>query len=86
MSRYPRLREEAATYELDSLEKKIILATEGFMTKFSESTLRDNAYRISLINMEMLKGVPVETVDQIFLITVEPRGVVLGMRNDCYKK
>ena len=42
MSRYPRVREEeAATYELNSLEKKIILATEGFMTKFSESTLRD---------------------------------------------
>ena len=41
MSGYPRVREEAATPELDSLEKKIILATEGFMTKFSESTLRD---------------------------------------------
>jgi len=33
---------EASTHidELDLLEKKIILATEGFMTKFSESTLR----------------------------------------------
>jgi hypothetical protein len=34
---------EAATCrsELDLLEKKIILATDGFTTKFSESTLRD---------------------------------------------
>jgi len=34
---------EAATriLELGLLEKKIILATEGFMTKSSESTLRD---------------------------------------------
>jgi hypothetical protein len=41
--RYPSVRAEGATSirELDSLEKKIILATEGFMTKFSESTLRD---------------------------------------------
>ena len=43
MSRYPRVKAEGATHvrELNSLEKKIILATEGFMTKFSESTLRD---------------------------------------------
>src|SRR5215469_18931563 len=43
MSRYPRVRAEGDTRirELDSLEKKITLATEGFMTKFSESTLRD---------------------------------------------
>ena len=42
MSGYPRIRTEAATptHELDLLEKKIILATEGFM-RFSESTLRD---------------------------------------------
>jgi integrase/recombinase XerD len=41
MSRYPRVRAEGSTCELDSLEKKIILATEGIMTKFYESTLRD---------------------------------------------
>ena len=43
MSGYPRIRTEASTHidELDLLQKKIILATEGFMTKFSESTLRD---------------------------------------------
>jgi len=43
MSRYPRVKADRATHvrELNSLEKKIILATEGFMTKFSESTLRD---------------------------------------------
>jgi hypothetical protein len=43
MSGYPGIRAEAATHirELNLLEKKIILATEGFMTKSSESTLRD---------------------------------------------
>ena len=43
MSGYPRIRTKAAAHirELDLLEKKIILATDGFMTKFSESTLRD---------------------------------------------
>ena len=43
MSRYPGIRAEAATriHEPDLLEKKIILATDGIMTKFSESTLRD---------------------------------------------
>jgi hypothetical protein len=43
VSGYPRVKAEGSTYvrELNSLEKKIILATEGFMTKFSESTLRD---------------------------------------------
>src|SRR5215469_18372635 len=43
MSRYPRVKAEGATHvrELNSLDKKIILATEGFTTKFSESTLRD---------------------------------------------
>jgi uncharacterized protein YihD (DUF1040 family) len=43
VSGYPRIRAEAATHirELDLLEKKIILATEGFMMKYSESTLRD---------------------------------------------
>jgi integrase/recombinase XerD len=43
VSRYPRITAEAATHirELDLLEKKIILATEGITTKFSESTLRD---------------------------------------------
>ena len=43
MSGYPRIRAEAAAHirELDLLEKKIILATEGFMTKSPESTLRD---------------------------------------------
>jgi len=43
VSGYPRIRAKAATHtrELDLLEKKIILATEGFTTKFSESTLRD---------------------------------------------
>jgi len=43
VSGYPRIRTEASTHidELDLLQKKIILATEGFMTKFSESTLRD---------------------------------------------
>ena len=43
MSRYPGVKAEGATHvrELNSLDKKIILATEGFMTKFSESTLRD---------------------------------------------
>jgi FkbM family methyltransferase len=43
VSRYPRVKAEGATHvrELNSLEKKIILATEGFMTKFSESTLRN---------------------------------------------
>src|SRR5215469_5181421 len=42
MSGYPGVRTEASTHidELDLLEKKIILATEGFMTRFSESTLR----------------------------------------------
>jgi hypothetical protein len=34
-------RKEPHMCELNSLDKKIILATEGFMTKFSESTLRD---------------------------------------------
>ena len=43
MSRCPRVKAERATrvLELNSLEKKIIFATEGFMTKYSESTLRD---------------------------------------------
>jgi len=43
VSGYPRIRAEAAAHirELDLLEKKIILATEGFMTKSPESTLRD---------------------------------------------
>src|SRR5215472_1115244 len=43
MSRYLGAKAEGATHvrELNSLEKKIILATEGFTTKFSESTLRD---------------------------------------------
>src|SRR5215472_15629281 len=43
MSKYPRVKAEGATHvrELNSLEKKIILATESFTTKFSESTLRD---------------------------------------------
>src|SRR5215469_2542669 len=43
MSRYPRVKAEGTTHvrELNSLDKKIILATEGFMTKFSESTLRN---------------------------------------------
>jgi len=43
MSGYPRIRTKAAAniHELDLLEKKIILATDGIMTKFSESTLRD---------------------------------------------
>jgi hypothetical protein len=42
VSGYPGVRTETSTHidELDLLEKKIILATEGFMTKFSESTLR----------------------------------------------
>jgi integrase/recombinase XerD len=41
--RIPRITAGAAPciHELDLLEKKIILATEGFMTKFSEFTLRD---------------------------------------------
>src|SRR5215471_21737021 len=54
MSRYPRVKAERATrvLELNSLEKKIILATEGFMTKFSESTLsnklsKDNALAVA---------------------------------------
>jgi hypothetical protein len=43
VSGYPRNRAEAATRirESDLLEKKIILATEGFTTKSSESILRD---------------------------------------------
>ncbi|HXX97315.1 MAG TPA: hypothetical protein VEL11_09395 [Candidatus Bathyarchaeia archaeon] len=43
MSGYPRIRAEAGAHihELDLLEKKIIIATDGIMTKFSESTLRD---------------------------------------------
>jgi integrase/recombinase XerD len=43
VSRYPRITAEAGPHirELDLLEKKIILATEGIMTKFFESTLRD---------------------------------------------
>ena len=42
MSTYLRVNAVGTTHvrELNSLEKKIILATEGF-TKFSESTLRD---------------------------------------------
>ena len=43
MSGSPRIKAEAVAHihELDLLEKKIILATDGIMTKFSESTLRD---------------------------------------------
>jgi len=43
VSGYPRIRAEAGAHihELDLLEKKIIIATDGIMTKFSESTLRD---------------------------------------------
>ncbi len=43
VSGYSGNRAGAATHirESDLLEKKIILATDGFMTKYSESTLRD---------------------------------------------
>jgi serine/threonine protein phosphatase PrpC len=43
VSRYLRITAEAGPQirELDLLEKKIILATDGIMTRFSESTLRD---------------------------------------------
>jgi hypothetical protein len=43
MSRYPRITAEVAPHnrELDLLEKKIILAADGSMMKFFESTLRD---------------------------------------------
>jgi integrase/recombinase XerD len=43
VSRCPRITAEAAAHirELESLEKKITLATEGITTRFSESTLRD---------------------------------------------